>query len=104
MYRAVSDDEMGGLVQLSCDVLGIPSACGAAMNRVITEWPISSLVNLTDRTCNRRAWLGRASCMIASSSPDEATRLAWWKLSGEQQNEANRIADEVISAWENSYA
>lgn len=74
--------------------------CRDAMTRVITEWPVSSKHNLTNASSNRRSWLGQACCCINHSATEFETRLAWKELTKEQQFNANRIADSIISDWE----
>ena len=75
-----------------------------AMLRAIAEWPLSAEVALTADATNRIAWLGHAGCCIATGSPEEATRAGWHTLSQSGQDEANRVAGEVLEAWEGTYA
>ena len=68
---------------------------------LIQDWTVSASVNLTNKSCNRKAWLGQAACCYAYNVPEICTRIAWGKLSNEQQIDANIIADKVIRIYEN---
>lgn len=70
-----------------------------AMLRATTEWPNSCEMALTAEGTNRRAWLGHAGCFLATGSPEECTRLGWHRLSLPQQQQANLMADDVITDW-----
>ena len=71
--------------------------------KVIGNWPISTAVNFTNKSCNRKAWLGQACCSYAFKSTEVCTRVAWGKLTHKQQFEANNIADNVILNFELNY-
>ena len=73
---------------------------GKYMMRVVKEWPYSCEHNLTDRSQNRRAWVGHAACALALQCPEDIVRQAWSHLTEQQQNEANAQADQAIGYWE----
>lgn len=75
-----------------------------AMTRVVNEWPISTMQNLTDKKSNRRSWLGQAACCIMHNVPESVTRSSWFKLSEEQRLNANNIAEKIIKEWERNYS
>lgn len=70
---------------------------------VVKNWVISSKVNLTNKNCNRKAWLGQASCSFKYKIPEIYTRIAWNRLTEIQQIEANKIAEKVINNFETNY-
>lgn len=74
-----------------------------AMFEVVIEWPISSAVNLTNRSRNRRAWLGQAACCLVCGSSEDETKLAWHRLTKQQQDVANQQADAAIAFWMEEY-
>ena len=76
---------------------------GSYMLRVGGEWPISAEQNLTDTAQNRKAWIGHAACFLAIQCPENVTRKAWGFLSAEQQDLANRQAQNAIEVWEVAY-
>lgn len=73
---------------------------GAAMFRVIQEWPVSCENSLTNYRINRKAWLGHAAAALEIGSPEKITRKAWGFLSDSQRALANREAARYISIWE----
>lgn len=76
---------------------------GRYMQRVTKEWPRSCLNALTDRSINRKAWIGHAATALALRCPEDITRQAWSHLTHEQQALANRQADRAIQSWEVRY-
>ena len=70
---------------------------------MIHKWPVSSKVNLTNKSCNRKAWLGHAACNYRYKIPEVCTRIAWIKLTEEQRQRANTIALHVIKTFEEKY-
>lgn len=72
----------------------------AACEKIMKEWPVSSGVNLSNRSQNRRAWLGAAACLLIHQAPEYLTRIAWGLLNKEEQNSANLVADKIIRKYE----
>lgn len=70
---------------------------------MINEWIYSAEQNLSDKSMNRQAWIGQATCCHSHSAPEYVTIQAWWMLSDEERNKANAIADIVINEWEQKY-
>ena len=64
---------------------------------------ISAKVNLTNISCNRRAWLGQACCSYKFNVSETSTRLAWGLITEKQRIESNAIADKWIKIFEQSY-
>ena len=73
---------------------------GNYMMQVAKEWHYSCEHNLTDKSQNRRAWIGHAAAALALGCPEDIVRAAWSELSERQQAEANAKADEAIRWWE----
>lgn len=105
LFRAVgcddsANEEMIGLAaQLLCNVAELYEA----MSAISVLWVCSSEVNLTNPSLNRRAWLGQAACCYQYRVPEDLTKQAWHRLSKEQQDAANGVADAVIREWEDRY-
>lgn len=72
---------------------------GNAMLRVIKEWVISCEHNLTNKSINRKAWIGHAACCIEKKYPEYLVRVAWGMLTESQRIEANKKADYAILKW-----
>jgi hypothetical protein len=100
MYATVNATSGHDLIIKAVEILGTPTLCRAAMERVVSEWPHATEHNLTNTGLNRRAWLGQAACCIMHKTPESLTKIAWGELSEDQQNKANEIAEYVIEQWE----
>lgn len=78
--------------------------CRKFMEKVVSEWKISTAEVLTNPESNGRAWLGQCACFMYAGCHDEETRRAWVLLAPETQKTANKIAEEVIKKWLTEYA
>lgn len=76
---------------------------GAAMNRVINEWPVSCENSLTNDRINRKAWLGHAAAALEIGASESVTRKAWGFLDETQRRLANREAERHIGIWEERF-
>jgi hypothetical protein len=72
---------------------------GEWMMKVIEKWPNSCEQNLTEKSMNRKAWIGHAACCLAIGCPEYITRKAWVQLTQEQQDDANARAQMAIDQW-----
>ena len=73
---------------------------GSWMVKVVEDWQYSCEHNLSNKTQNRKAWIGHAACAYANKCPEDIVRRAWSHLTEKQQSEANAKADEAIALWE----
>lgn len=69
--------------------------------KMILQWVVSASENLSNVSQNRRAWIGQATCCFVYGVPETVTREAWGLLTDLQRYEANKIADKIISIYEN---
>lgn len=99
MWRIVRGVARKDYIAASAELMKSPHDFKDAMLRALDEWPISCEANLTAESVNRIAWLGHAGCCIATGSPEEATRVGWHTLEPDEQDEANRVADEVVQIF-----
>lgn len=90
-------------VHASRDLLARDDELREAMFTVVTEWPVAAAVNMTNRSRNRRAWLGQAACCLVYGATETETKLAWHMLTESQQATANAQADAAISFWAGEY-
>jgi hypothetical protein len=103
MWRRVWGKERETFLGLAIDFTGDAERYGAAMLRVIDEFPIASEHNLTELAQNRQAWIGHAACYLALELPEDIVREAWGQLTQEQRDAANAVADIAIAKWEEQY-
>lgn len=102
MYSVIFLDE-NLLIDNATKVLSSKNLFDSICIELITAWPISAAVNLTNISCNRRAWLGQAACCFKYSVPEILTRVAWNKLTADQQKIANLVAEKHITNYENKF-
>jgi len=75
----------------------------AALERVLSEWPISCEHFLSNRNFNRIAWLGQAAMCIETGVP--CIHRAGFKLMTEKEcHAANMKAKEFLDLWRRSHA
>lgn len=98
MWGRVSDRNL--YERIATHFTGNAELYGECMKHVVKEWPISCEHNLSDRSQNRRAWIGHAACALALRCPEDIVRKAWSNLTEQQQKEANAVADIAIEVWE----
>ena len=100
LYRLPSCQDSPHQVELSKILLSTPTEFYNVALAMIQGWKVSADVNLSNRSRNRQAWIGQASCCFNHKSSEQQTKDAWWMLTEEQRMEANKIADEIIEIWE----
>jgi hypothetical protein len=101
MYRTTDIDNPAGLKEKGKSLLCDVPLFLQTMDLVLDNWPIAASVNLTNLGCNRRAWLGQASCCYLYTVPEIITRLSWNEMSEKQQSRANAAAETVIKKYSN---
>ena len=102
MWQSVNGKDADDYAEKAAELMKEPDTFKYAMTTATKDWPFSTEHNLTAKCINRLAWLGHAGCFLATGSPELCTRNGWWKLDSDQQDEANRVAAEVIEEWENA--
>lgn len=103
MWRMVNGQARLDFRDQAAELMRDPERFKASMLKAVSDWPFSCEHNLSAKNVNRQAWMGHAGCCIAVESPEECTRLGWHMLTRKEQDEANRVADEVIAEWEQAY-
>lgn len=70
-----------------------------ALNRVLSEWPISCEHFLSNTSVNRIAWLGQSSMCIATGIP-ACFRAGFSALDERGQAAANQLAERYLGIWQ----
>jgi len=87
------------LIENAVKLLSNPNQFKLVCLNVLENWKVSSLINLTNINCNRRAWLGQAACCYLHQVPEYLTRKSWANLTTLQQESADKVADEIINLF-----
>lgn len=98
MYNETTQDEM--MIFDCVQLLSNPESFRVASLRLLTEWKMSTENNLSNTSCNRRAWIGAAACCITLGATEITVRKAWRLLTDMERYEANMIADKIIITYE----
>lgn len=73
---------------------------GRAMIDVSKKWTYSMLNFLTNKSANRKAYLGHCAVFYKLQIPEYIVRTAWKELTDEQRRLANLQAENTINYWE----
>lgn len=104
MWRKIKKTEEECYLHWAVEFTGNDELYGSYMLRVAIDYPLATIHNLSDKSINRRAWIGHAACSIANACPEYIVRSAWGLLTDTQRMQANLRADYAIYLWEKSYA
>lgn len=104
MYEERKDGKKQERIAQSVELLRNANELYAAMSYVANTWKYAAEVNLSNRGCNRQAWLGQAACCYVVHATEAEVRQAWNLLEDSERNAANTIADRVSYEWELKYA
>lgn len=96
MWGAVSHKKTW--LRMAIEFTGNAELYGEWMLRVLDEMPVSCEHNLT-KPGDKRPWVGHAAVALAIGCPEDIVREAWGHLSQEQQDKANKKAEEAINRW-----
>ena len=102
LYRTTWNNE-DYLILNAKDLLSNPELFKSIGQKMIDTWVNSADVHLTNKECNRKAWVGQASCCYYANVPEILTCIAWNKLTEKQQERANLIAKGLIENYEKRY-
>ena len=98
MWGKVADRDL--YLKTAIEFTGNHQLYGAWMMQVIRVWKYSVEHNLSDRSQNRKAWIGHAACALSFRCPEDIVRKAWSYLDEDQQRLANQQAEQAIAVWE----
>ena len=73
---------------------------GKSMRNVVFKWFNTMENNLTNKSINRRAFLGHCAVFYKHQIPEYIVRKAWKELNNEQRRLADLEAEKTIKEWE----
>jgi len=76
---------------------------GRSMGKVVVSWKCSMLNFLSNKSMNRKAYLGHCAVFIEKQIPEYIVRMAWKQLTNKQRELANLEAEKYIKEWELHY-
>lgn len=96
MYDNKDSDE---LQKLAVDILTNRIQFLKTGLTVVKEWKKTCEHHLSNDSSNKQAFIGQICCSFKYSVPETSTRKAWALLSEMQKEQANKIADLIISRF-----
>lgn len=100
MWRKLKKSDESIAIKMAIAFTGNHSLYGSYMQEVSFMWPRTMLHNLTNKSINRRAFLGHCAVCYSIGIPEYITRIAWWELTNKQRSLADAEADKYIRQWE----
>lgn len=100
MWSRVSKQDESGMLEKAIEFTGNHDAYGEAMRDVVFKWKNSMLNFLTNKSINRKAYVGHCAVFYKLQIPEYIVRMAWKKLSENQRILANIEAEKTIKIWE----
>ena len=94
---AISEQKM---LQIAISFTSDHVSYGSAMREVVFAWENSMLNFLTNKSINRRAYLGHCAVSFKLGIPEYIVRMAWKHLTPKQQQLADLVAEKTIKEWE----
>ncbi len=104
MWRKLIREDEPEFLRLAIEFTGDWVRYGEAMGEVMAAWPRTMLNSLTNKSINRRAFLGHCAVSFKINCPEYITRQAWALLTNEQRFYADEIAEKHIKSYEINFA
>lgn len=99
MWGKVSLEKEAELLPKAITFTGNHIDYGNAMIEVVENWKYCIEHHLTDNSINQKAYIGHAACSFKHKFPEYIVRMAWHKLTKNQQDLANEQAEKAINYW-----
>lgn len=74
-----------------------------SIEKVFDKWKISTAVNLSNKSINRKAWLGQSACLINHNANERETKKAWFLMTEKQRELANYLAEQKIKEFDRTW-
>lgn len=100
MWNKVSVNEEKRMLRDAITFTGNHILYGKSMKEVAYSWHNTMENHLTNKSINRRAFLGHCAVFYKHQIPEYIVRKAWKHLSKKQQVLADNIAEQTIKDWE----
>ena len=99
MWRKIPKNEEAKMIKKAIDFTGDHVKYGDAMLEVSKMWPKTMLNSLTNKSINRKAFIGHCAVQYKIDVPEYITRLAWKELTDIQRFLADDIAEKTINHY-----
>ena len=100
MWNKVNIKDEIKMLDLSIEFMRDHILYGKAMKDVVFKWENTMENHLTNKSINRRAFLGQCAVFYRHQIPEYIVRKGWKHLTNKQQILADNIAEQTIKEWE----
>lgn len=99
MWKNKSDNEEALLID-AIEFTSDHKKYGEAMREVVYKWNNTVKNHLTNKSINRKAFIGHCAVFYKIQIPEYIVRMAWKHLTDNQRLLANLEAEQTIKEWE----
>lgn len=103
MYDTPNKNDVDNLLRITISFISNHEKFGKAMKDVSLKWSSSMLNHLTNKSINRKAFIGQCAVNYELNIQESITRKAWKELTDNQRILANIEAEKIIKKWEFQY-
>tara|TARA_R100000808_G_C2153197_1_gene163206 strand:+ start:5646 stop:6038 length:393 start_codon:yes stop_codon:yes gene_type:complete len=103
MWNKVNSNSEIKMLDLAISFTGNHILYGKEMENVVFKWKNTMINHLTNKSINRKAFLGHCAVFYKHQIPEYITRKAWKHLTKKQQILADNVAHKIIKKWETMY-
>ena len=100
MWNKVNKKTESIMLETAIEFTGNHILYGKSMNDVVFKWNNTIENHLTNKSINRRAFLGHCAVFYKHQIPEYIVRMAWKELNNEQRRLADLEAERTIKEWE----
>ena len=100
MYDKITKDQEIKKRKLCFNLLNNIPEFSLSMNLVIDNWKFTMINHLSNKSINRKAFVGQCACYYKYQIPEYITRQVWKSLTKEKSILANNEAIKHIKRWE----
>ncbi len=100
MWNKVDKSAESTMLETAIKFTGNHILYGNSMRDVAFKWSNTMENHLTNKSINRRAFLGQCAVFYKHQIPEYIVRKAWKELSDEQRRLADLEAEKTIKEWE----
>lgn len=103
MWRKLQQHEERFYIEKAISFTGNHIIYGNAMLEVIYAWPMTMINSLTNKSINKKAFVGHCAVQFKINCPEYITRIAWGNLNDKQRELANNAALFAVNTWTKNY-
>lgn len=100
MYNKISKEDEDIKKELCFNLMNDTKEFSRSMSDVVKLWNLTMLNHLSNKSLNRKAFVGQCACYYKHQIPEYIARQVWKSLTKEKSILANNEAIKHIKRWE----